>query len=523
MTADTLTAVSCDSVTFEHLVVLHSHWRPGGVRRVVELALPAVVQAASPALRKVTVLSGGKAGEGLNIAPLGIETISHIDPVFDYFTDAAEGVEEITGRIARVLEQVAGGGDPRRLLLWFHNPALAKNPLVCAGVTAFAAANGTALVMHHHDFWCAGRWERVETLRRCGYEHPWAAAPVLFADGTRCRHVAINLTDCRTIAPFFPGGVDYLPNPVERSLVVSRKCDASLQKWVQEKTGGRPLWVCPTRLLRRKNLLEAVLLARWLRPEAVFATTSGAFSADETGYARAVGQVAEESNGSVLVGLLDSPDAPAVAEVFPIAEAVLLPSLREGFGMGFVEAADAGVPVIARRLPHVDPDLEALGFTFPHRYGEVWIDRVLFDERAETKRRSLLIAKTRSGWQNFSQGPAADDWAADVEGLFHSHGGMVAFSRLTLEAQLEVLRHPSDVSWQLCMKGNPELAAIKGGRLQPTTWPVEQKASLQGYAAAFLHITQSMPAGQTSGDSTGAQLAIARAALDPSEFFPLLL
>ena len=501
------------STAFEHLVVLHSHWRPGGVRRVVELGLPEIVQFAQSGLRQVTVLSGGAADERPNFPTLGIQPRFIVEPTFDYLPAGSPNVAVILQKIREVLAQVIGHGDPRKVVIWFHNPALAKNPLVCVGVREFAAANGVAVVMHHHDFWSAGRWERWETLRACGLETLESAAHATFMAGVRCRHVTVNRADSQSIAPFFSGTVDHLPNPVVRS--TAREDNPEVQKWISEFTNGRPLWICPTRLLRRKNLLEAVLLARWLRPEAVLATTSAAFSPDEEAYASAVRGVAEASHGGVVLGLLDGRPHGEVAMLLRAAEAVLSTSVREGFGMSFIEAAAVGTPLIARRLPHVEPDLKALGFSFPHQYDEVWIDPSLIEMRAEINRRQALASRLSNKLRLFG---GTNHLAAPCD-----HGGPVAFSRLTLEGQLEVLSHAASESWKRSAKWNPKLIAMAGAPLKATLWPTRNKDAGESYASKFLKILHSMPDVATDGDPVGAQWQIARVALNESECFPLLL
>jgi hypothetical protein len=56
--------------------------------------------------------------------------------------------------------------------------------------------------------------------------------------------------------------------------------------------------------LRRKNLVEAILLTRWLRPEAWLITTGGASSSDENAYAQALHQAAQQNQRRVKVSIL---------------------------------------------------------------------------------------------------------------------------------------------------------------------------------------------------------------------------
>jgi hypothetical protein len=60
------------------------------------------------------------------------------------------------------------------------------------------------------------------------------------------------------------------------------------RRWLKKFPGlpGAPLWVVPCRVLRRKNIGEALLITRWLRPEAHLVVTGSASSSDEVPYSQ---------------------------------------------------------------------------------------------------------------------------------------------------------------------------------------------------------------------------------------------
>ena len=157
------------------------------------------------------------------------------------------------------------GSASSRTLIWFQNPALARNAILCREVAKISKETGVAVILHHHDFWCAGRWARWNELEQCGCHDLSSAAEAIFASGTRSVHAGINLQDFHTLKRFFPESAFHLPNPVVLPPQPSQTQIDAAKAWVAQelKTEG-PLWICPTRFLRRKNLLEAILLTRWL-------------------------------------------------------------------------------------------------------------------------------------------------------------------------------------------------------------------------------------------------------------------
>jgi hypothetical protein len=260
----------------------------------------------------------------------------------------------------------------------------------------------------------------------------------------------------------------------------------------ESATPDLPFWILPCRLLRRKNIAEALLLTRWLRPEAWLVTTGGPSSADEKPYFDELSLAARRYRWPLRLGVLQGDESakPSVAELLGASEAVLLTSIQEGFGLPYLEAAAAGRPLIARSLPNVAPDLKEFGFQFPQSYEEIQIDPALFDWSAEQQRQARMYRAWRRRL------PRAIRKFAGLPAVISSKGKPrpVPFSRLTLVAQLEVLAQSPADSWSACAPLNPFLGGWRKraamGKLKLTPWPRGADGWLSGlaYARGFARI-----------------------------------
>jgi hypothetical protein len=61
-------------------------------------------------------------------------------------------------------------------------------------------------------------------------------------------------------------------------------------------------------------------------------------------------------------------------ELISISDFCITTSIREGFGMVYLEPWLAGTPVIGRNLPSVTKDLEAYGIEFPRLYSAIIVE-----------------------------------------------------------------------------------------------------------------------------------------------------
>lgn len=213
-------------------------------------------------------------------------------------------------------------------------------------------------------------------------------------------------------------------------------------------------------------------------------TTGGASSEHESAYARRLEERAVSEGWSFAPAILAAAeDALPVSAFLAAAEAVLTTSIQEGFGLPCLEAASAVRPLFARILPNVSPDLDALGFQTPLAYADVMVPADFFHARREAERQIALWARWRSGL------PPAIGSRCEPPAFPASPNNPVAFSRLTLDAQLQVLSHsPAEIHAALAPL-NPDLAAWRGlpTRLPPASLGDSAKTALspENFASSF--------------------------------------
>ena len=504
------------------LVILHYHFRPGGVRRVIETATPSILRE-MPHIDRV-IFAGGEARDlawnrtaQKSLAPVPSEFF--LDPAFGYVSEQRHPAT-LPARIRAAFARLLDGGDT---LLWAHNLAIARNlPLARA-----CAESGVPMIAHHHDWWFDNRWLRWPEMQRTGFRTLPQIARALFPNAPHIRFAAINRADTAMLRKSLGPRVGWLPNPAARPALPSKKNIRAARDWMHARLDeNAPVWLMPCRILRRKNIAEALLLTRWLRPEAILVTTGGASSADEKPCAKRLIETARKQGWRLHTGLLDGePKAPSLPELLAASECLLLTSIQEGFGLASLEAAAAARPLIVRHLPNIAPDLHRGGFRFPHTYREILIAPEAFDWPAERTRQRAIFSKWKAtlprSCRAWTERPPLLDCAAPEP---------IAFSRLSLTAQLEVLSLPAENSWQRCARWNPLLRKWKSraanGELKNTPWPATAETALGASACArrFAKLAQAHLARSSAPEpAADAIKSFIRGKLRARQIFPLLL
>lgn len=510
------------------LVIVHYHFRPGGIRRVIELATPHLRRALG--VDTLVLVAGERADalwdERFRTANPGCRVTWFVEPAFRYLSEQRRAPARVQAEVRQAcVRLLADAGDT---LVWVHNLGIGRNVILAHELTLACEERDVPLVSHHHDWWFENRWQRWPEMRRAGLPNLAAAAAVIFATHRRIRHVAINNADARVLRRRLGTRAAWLPNLSDRPIPPRRAAVKAAQDWLARTLGERaPVWLLPCRLLRRKNVAEALLLGRWLRPEALLVTTGGVSSADEAAYGNRLWEASREHGWRLRLSVLagDERAKPSVPELLAASECVLLTSILEGFGLPYIEAAAAGRPLVARRLPNIAPDLARFGFRFPQSYADVQVVTALFDWRAERRRQECFLRAWKSELPATCRHLAGEPplLANDFEPV------SVPFSRLTLTAQLEVLRAPAEESWSACVALNPLLRTWReraaNRQLQPSAWPESAEAWLGGeaYGRRFVELLARRPRREPDRYTTAEiQQDFLRVKLGSEHQFPLL-
>jgi glycosyltransferase involved in cell wall biosynthesis len=501
------------------LVVVHYHWRPGGVRRVIETALPALVR--TGCFNRVMLAAGEAPEESwLNalrkaLAPRSVEVA--------VFEALGYGAGRGGGRVRSAAVREAG----RRLLagagadavVWLHNPALGRHAGLATALAHAAADHEAVILFHHHDFLFDNRWGHWAGIEADGFADLRSVAEAFFPASPRAAHLCLNAGDHALVERGFASRAVLLRNPVARPAVRPGE-RAAASRWLEAKCGASPAgyWLVPCRLLRRKNLAESVLLSRWLAPGTAVVTTGGPSSADEQAYADRLTAVAQRDGWPFHPAVLDSvARAPSVEALMAASAAVVSTSLREGFGLTVYEAAALRRPVLARATG----DLAVSAPEGAVVYDDVQVPRDLFDWRSEAARRAALWKE----WRNKLPSEAAA-LAGPPGRPGEDRADVWTFSRLTLPAQTEVLgRSAEDLA--AALDGlNPLLAAWRRMELRQARWTETGAgpSDLERFAGEFLAaIDRAEHAPPPEATASSRVLAgFLRERLAGANFYPLL-
>lgn len=318
----------------------------------------------------------------------------------------AAGVRVLSKRIAQTL--LAQWGGPERIW-WIHNHHLGKNPAFTAALTAVATDHpAQRMILHIHDFPECGRMSNLRLLDQ-------TVTGTRYPRGEAITYVTINSRDRDMLQRAGLPAV-YLPNPfavaglpthadaadtdrtakggdegdriadgdaptsvlpaspgISSSRAPHERIHTALARHFGLEfpfyTPEAPTLLYPVRSIRRKNVLEAGLVALLAGDSTNVIVTLPGVSQPERAYSKLIETAFREGVVRGLWGIGPHLDSAGITfeELIGAATAIVSSSVQEGFGYQFVTPLTAGKPLIARWLD-ILPDIDALYDSWPHTW-----------------------------------------------------------------------------------------------------------------------------------------------------------
>ena len=479
----------------DSLVIVHYHLLPGGVCSALKNSLVALSRSGWLSQRSVKILTGRKTGIDrfrTFLDQQGLKTQIEVDSRLDYSEGVWPGRDAFWQEASRLaswfLQQVRGDS-----LFWAHNPTLGKNGLVTAALMKAAqqaVVRGMAhqFLYHIHDFAECGRLRNLNHLRTS-----WGDGGLedFYPPFENVSYAVLNQADSRRLAQagIPEERVFVLPNAVPFARTEKGKSKESIGKDLQIYAQtrhyrfeyGRPWWTLPIRLIRRKNVVEALFLAAMAEDSPQLLITLDANSEPERPYAEAVKELFRKEKHAAVVGFGHELVGSAFSfdDLLLASDVVVSTSLLEGFGFTFLEGANRGRPLAGRNLAEVTSDFVDAGFPSTALYDEFLVP-IDGQTRKEMIRKGQRFAQEQGRLLGLNH-LTVDRFGEEVEAIFSNTTVDFGFLELSQQIHLAGLLRGGDLLG--------ELKLLNSKAAEPAEFPpdfcerVEERFGLESHAS----------------------------------------
>ncbi len=314
------------------VALVHYHLQSGGVTRII-----GHIQKALDQLGIASVVLTGKT------PPHWANDRFRVVPGLLY--EAERPLWSVDHLVSEMRQQATDALGAQPDLWHVHNHSLGKNLLLPPALRQLAAM-GEHLLFHIHDFAEDGRPSNYRAmLSEMAGGHKKMLAGQLYPCGGHLHYAVLNNRDWHHLreAGLPVSQLHLLPNPVDTAWI--RKTDSLPVK-------KRPLWLYPTRAIRRKNLGEFLLWSAIVPSDLQLATTSGPENPREWPRYHRWQQVSAALQLPVCLGMVENTGCDFI-ELVRQSQVAMTTSVSEGFGMAYLEPWILGTPAWGRNLADV--------------------------------------------------------------------------------------------------------------------------------------------------------------------------
>lgn len=322
--------------------------------------------------------------------------------------DQGQLPDSFRGMVSTIKEQLRGALTGVDVLIAHNVASLNKNlALTTALYDLSQEPEMPHFILWHHDL--AWTTPRYQPELHPGW--PWdllctawpGVRQVVVSDARRDELAQLMRIPASAIT-VVPAGID-----LAEFFKLGRQTQALVAKY--QLTQANPLLLTPVRLTPRKNLEFAIQVMKPLvnlDPNAVLVITGppGAHNPANTDYFRQLKELCDSLNlrKSVIFLADDEPNGvedSTIADLYRLADALLLPSREEGFGIPILEAGLSHLPIFCTNLP----PLQALAGDFatyfspdgsPSEVAQAIFQHISSDAQSQMK----IRVRTRYTWES---------------------------------------------------------------------------------------------------------------------------
>lgn len=421
------------------LKIFHYHFLTGGVSTVVRRAVEAF-HTRLPGIRSVELIAGAIPGEfrrhieGHGGKCTELPEIGYLQQAVELSERDNKSVARKAHRLAEALLRSFGSDDS---LWWVHNYHLGKNVVFTQALLQIIhSGRPQRIILQIHDFPESGRFANLRMLKAALSLDPYPVSPWV-------RYAVLNHRDRQILAAAGIPAQDVflLENPVFRG--PNPEPGKPIRPMLERLFGTAfprfdaraPFLFYPIRTIRRKNVLEALLLCVLLERETNLLITLPGISASERRYSDLVEVLFSDRLCAGLWGIGTELERQGVNldDLAAASDLVLSTSVQEGFGYLFINSLLWSLPLAARDLDILEGLKKELFQDYPaYFYDTLRVpvpDSADLAEAYRSKIKGLSALIPRAEQERLLM---------EVDGL--ARDDRVDFSFLSVEAQERLLR-----------------------------------------------------------------------------------
>ncbi|MBA7544372.1 hypothetical protein ES705_36727 [subsurface metagenome] len=347
------------------LLIIHYHLNPGGVTRIIESQVKSLKEF-DPSLQ-IIVVTGHCENPDI-IRRHGAEII--INSKLNYLSSKTSDLNSEYKTIMSFFSGLFQKED----IIHVHNLNLGKNPLLTLAISEFAF-KGFPILNHAHDFAedRSQNWQFLKDIieRKFGKN----LSSVLYPYLPNFKHATLNSFDKRRLIDYgIPEEkVFLLPNPVSFSGSKTELNYSDIRTKICEQLkidSGKKLVTYPVRVIRRKNIGEYILLASILSEEANWLVTQPPRNPAEI---KPYEQWKNFCKMETIQLIFEAGVSIDFETLIRSSDFCFTTSVKEGFGMVYLEPWLLDTPVIGRDLHQITEDIKQSGIEFPLLYNAMKI------------------------------------------------------------------------------------------------------------------------------------------------------